>query len=116
MLVCRWTTLPFVARIDALCLFDGHQANHVLLNEYEPGGGILPHTDGPRYFPRVAILSCLSACRMKWRERAADGGGVVCTRWLERRSLVVFDGAEYTDLLHGTASALRSVAMTWHAM
>ncbi len=32
-------------------------ANHVLINEYKPGDGILPHEDGPTYRPTVAILS-----------------------------------------------------------
>nr|CAD1833131.1 unnamed protein product [Ananas comosus var. bracteatus] len=31
--------------------------NHVLINEYLPDQGIMPHQDGPAYFPVVAILS-----------------------------------------------------------
>ena len=31
--------------------------NHVLVNEYLPGQGILPHTDGPLYQPKTATLS-----------------------------------------------------------
>ncbi|CAI5937384.1 unnamed protein product, partial [Closterium sp. NIES-65] len=31
--------------------------NHVLVNEYHEGQGIMPHQDGPAYFPCVAILS-----------------------------------------------------------
>uniref|UniRef100_A0A1D1XI67 Putative alpha-ketoglutarate-dependent dioxygenase ABH6 n=2 Tax=Anthurium amnicola TaxID=1678845 RepID=A0A1D1XI67_9ARAE len=31
--------------------------NHVLINEYLPYQGIMPHQDGPAYFPVVAILS-----------------------------------------------------------
>uniref|UniRef100_A0A2P2JC17 Alpha-ketoglutarate-dependent dioxygenase AlkB-like domain-containing protein n=1 Tax=Rhizophora mucronata TaxID=61149 RepID=A0A2P2JC17_RHIMU len=31
--------------------------NHVLINEYGPNQGIMPHQDGPAYFPVVAILS-----------------------------------------------------------
>ncbi|XP_072960440.1 alkylated DNA repair protein ALKBH6 homolog isoform X1 [Typha angustifolia] len=31
--------------------------NHVLVNEYLPDQGIMPHQDGPAYFPVVAILS-----------------------------------------------------------
>eukprot|EP00271_Cylindrocystis_brebissonii_P013399 TRINITY_DN33198_c0_g1_i1.p1 TRINITY_DN33198_c0_g1~~TRINITY_DN33198_c0_g1_i1.p1 ORF type:complete len:583 (+),score=62.03 TRINITY_DN33198_c0_g1_i1:143-1750(+) len=31
--------------------------NHVLVNEYGPGQGIMAHQDGPVYFPVVAILS-----------------------------------------------------------
>lgn len=31
--------------------------NHVLINEYLPNQGIMPHQDGPAYFPVVAIVS-----------------------------------------------------------
>ena len=31
--------------------------NHVLINEYLPGQGILPHTDGPLYVPIVVTIS-----------------------------------------------------------
>ncbi|KAG6401256.1 hypothetical protein SASPL_138107 [Salvia splendens] len=31
--------------------------NHVLINEYLPDQGIMPHQDGPAYMPVVAILS-----------------------------------------------------------
>ncbi|CAI0457360.1 unnamed protein product [Linum tenue] len=31
--------------------------NHVLINEYLPSQGIMPHQDGPAYFPVAAILS-----------------------------------------------------------
>ncbi|KMZ70860.1 Alkylated DNA repair protein alkB-like protein [Zostera marina] len=31
--------------------------NHVLINEYLPDQGIMPHQDGPAYFPVVAIIS-----------------------------------------------------------
>lgn len=31
--------------------------NHVLINEYQPGEGIMPHTDGPAYDNRTATIS-----------------------------------------------------------
>ena len=31
--------------------------NHVLVNEYLPGQGILPHTDGPLYLPKTSTIS-----------------------------------------------------------
>ncbi|XP_031483590.1 uncharacterized protein LOC116253003 [Nymphaea colorata] len=31
--------------------------NHVLINEYLPDQGIMPHQDGPAYYPVVAVLS-----------------------------------------------------------
>lgn len=34
----------------------GARPNHVLVNAYQPGQGIMPHEDGPLYHPAVAIL------------------------------------------------------------
>lgn len=31
--------------------------NHMLINAYAPGDGIMPHTDGPAYHPEVAWLN-----------------------------------------------------------
>eukprot|EP01084_Bolivina_argentea_P002807 5206_1 len=36
-------------------------ANHILINEYLFGEGILSHRDGPLYFPRVIIISLISS-------------------------------------------------------
>lgn len=33
------------------------QPNHCLVNEYLPGQGIMPHEDGPAYYPAVATIS-----------------------------------------------------------
>ncbi|GJM84594.1 hypothetical protein PR202_ga00278 [Eleusine coracana subsp. coracana] len=46
--ICQWTDL-FPSAI-----------NHVLINEYHPDQGIMPHQDGPAYYPVVAILSLAS--------------------------------------------------------
>ncbi|KAL0923191.1 hypothetical protein M5K25_007236 [Dendrobium thyrsiflorum] len=48
--------------------------NHVLINEYLPDQGIMPHQDGPAYFPVVSILSLQAPVvidftpHQKWRE------------------------------------------------
>eukprot|EP00927_Polykrikos_kofoidii_P054081 TRINITY_DN48565_c0_g1_i1.p1 TRINITY_DN48565_c0_g1~~TRINITY_DN48565_c0_g1_i1.p1 ORF type:complete len:402 (-),score=42.47 TRINITY_DN48565_c0_g1_i1:134-1339(-) len=39
-----------------------YPANSVRINAYNPGQGIHPHFDSPVYYPRVAIISLLSAC------------------------------------------------------
>jgi hypothetical protein len=43
--------------------------NHVLLNEYQPGQGILPHTDGPLYESRTATLSLSSNVVIEFSKR-----------------------------------------------
>lgn len=96
--------------------------NHVLVNEYAPGQGILPHTDGPAYFPRTGTLSLGSAALMTLYaaggegggggEREGGGGGGGGTRvpvaevLLAPRSLVVFGGAAYARHLHGIGEEL----------
>ncbi|XP_039829353.1 alpha-ketoglutarate-dependent dioxygenase alkB homolog 6-like isoform X2 [Panicum virgatum] len=46
--ICQWAGL-FPSAI-----------NHVLINEYHPNQGIMPHQDGPAYYPVVAIISLAS--------------------------------------------------------
>ncbi|CAD7966368.1 unnamed protein product [Amoebophrya sp. A25] len=40
--------------------------NHVLVNDYQPGDGIMHHEDGPLYHPVVAILSLQSCVRFEF--------------------------------------------------
>ncbi|KAK9156496.1 hypothetical protein Scep_003070 [Stephania cephalantha] len=47
--------------------------NHVLINEYLPHQGIMPHQDGPAYFPVVAILSLGSPAVMKFSPHSRFG-------------------------------------------
>jgi alkylated DNA repair protein alkB family protein 6 len=81
--------------------------NHVLLNEYQPGQGILPHTDGPAYASRTATLSLKSDTLLNFTKRLRpEQVGVVDNSpkvqlLLEARSLVVFEEEAYLDYCHG---------------
>jgi len=83
--------------------------NHVLINEYLPGQGIMAHQDGPKYRPFVAILSLGSHTVFHFYETIADSrnrsDGKACTAALELllqpRSLLVFSQSAYKSLLHG---------------
>jgi alkylated DNA repair protein alkB family protein 6 len=117
-----------VARLGALGAFEGtlHGApNHVLVNEYRPGEGIMMHEDGDAYESVVATVSlggsgCLrlssnSTPARKEDEEEGDGtertdaedkgeGGQwsLPTRILqEPRSLLITRGVAYETLLHG---------------
>ncbi|KAG2483009.1 hypothetical protein HYH03_018089 [Edaphochlamys debaryana] len=72
-------------------LYGGLPPNHVLVNSYLPGEGIMPHEDGPSYLPVVAIVSLGAPAVLRFRRKARRGP----------RSLVVFAGAAFTDCLHG---------------
>ncbi|KAH8028436.1 hypothetical protein HPB51_016887 [Rhipicephalus microplus] len=71
------------AKVASLGVFGEKSPNHVLVNEYKPGEGILPHEDGPLYYPGM--------------EKNFHIGSLL----LERRSLLITSGAMYTDYLHG---------------
>ena len=78
-----------VGRLSATGIYGGEaaRANHVLINAYQPGEGILPHEDGPLYHPAVAILSLASPAvvRFSWRraeteETSTGAGAGLCLR------------------------------------
>ena len=84
--------------------------NHVLINEYHPGQGILPHTDGPAYFPRTTTISLGSPAIMRLAPRISDGGFKPCQEVvLNRRSIVVFTDAAYSDYLHAISEDAEEV-------
>jgi len=96
--------------------------NHIILNEYLPGQGIMPHEDGPIYHPVVATLSLGSHAvfhyyRYKSEEQddvlptttaifsTSNGRSIdkdpVLSMLLEPRSLVITTSELYTSHLHG---------------
>ena len=78
------------------------QPNHVLLNAYLPGQGIMPHQDGPLYHPGVCIVSLGAPAIMRFTRKHCDGVGaplmvgeqaacqtpwcmlLICMRWQQR--------------------------------
>ncbi|KDQ23979.1 hypothetical protein PLEOSDRAFT_34982 [Pleurotus ostreatus PC15] len=90
--------------------------NHVILNEYLPGHGIMPHEDGPSYYPVVATISLGSHTVFNYYEYTSDdatphsqnapqGRAInptpVLTLLLEPRSVVITRSQLYTTHLHG---------------
>ncbi|KAJ5616016.1 hypothetical protein N7537_001130 [Penicillium hordei] len=117
-----WLRSPIIEpRFEALDIFNDapHKApNHVLVNEYQPGQGIMLHEDGATYYPLVATVSLgapivldLYHKHIKGDTQAKGGRNVAGIpdknrkpqyRILqERRSLLITRGKMYTDLLHG---------------
>jgi alkylated DNA repair protein alkB family protein 6 len=108
---------PIIPRFKDLGIFDHtphQQPNHVLINEYKPGEGIMPHEDGRAYASVVATVSlggtvCLNLMPKPISEdgdREEEGNGErkwkVPTRVLqEPRSLLITTGEAYDSLLHG---------------
>ncbi|XP_074320883.1 alkylated DNA repair protein ALKBH6 homolog [Silene latifolia] len=99
--------------------------NHVLINEYLPDQGIMPHQDGPAYFPAAAILSLGSPVVMNFTPHVKlcedDGTTKLESHFpslgsakiaqedspqnfsllLMPRSLLIFKDLAYSDYLHG---------------
>ncbi|XP_070047911.1 alkylated DNA repair protein ALKBH6 homolog isoform X2 [Nicotiana tomentosiformis] len=102
--------------------------NHVLINEYLHNQGIMPHQDGPAYYPVVAILSLGSPVVMDFTphpnlsssthgngvdDKISDPGAAVMNSGeqldnchpfsivLMPRSLLIFKDLVYSDYLHG---------------
>ncbi|KAJ4348956.1 hypothetical protein N0V95_005004 [Ascochyta clinopodiicola] len=109
---------PVIPRFKDLGIFNDtphQQPNHVLINEYKPGEGIMPHEDGKAYASVVATVSlggtvCLSitpkpGSTSEDGEEGEESGNArwkVPTRILqEPRSLLITTGNAYESLLHG---------------
>ncbi|EPS65036.1 hypothetical protein M569_09743 [Genlisea aurea] len=98
---------------DRICKDSGlfpSSINHVLINEYQPDQGIMPHQDGPAYAPVVAILSLGSSAVMDFAphprfSNASDstysGKYIPFSVALKPRSLLIFKDKAYSDYLHG---------------
>ncbi|KAI6147815.1 hypothetical protein BKA82DRAFT_4355004 [Pisolithus tinctorius] len=103
------------------------EPNHVILNEYLPGQGIMPHEDGPSYYPVVATISLgshtifhyfrynpesevmmdstISQQDGKGNGRSIDAKPVLSVL-LEPRSAIITTDDLYTSHLHGIDETL----------
>lgn len=126
-----WLVDPVIARLTSIPLAGGsasptspqhifsdsphRQPNHVLINEYPPGVGIMPHKDGPAYHPVVATVS-LGASIVLDIHRSKDDGALdpkPAYRILqEPRSLLVTTQDLYTDFLHGIADVTEDASLS----
>lgn len=113
----------YVDKINNLSIFETQKANHVLVNEYLPGQGIMPHTDGPLFFPTISTISCGAHTVLEFRKREKHNEDVVNEKIenddnfemdsaktdkqvalfkliLEPRSLLILKNDLYNDYLH----------------
>jgi len=120
----KWLTGPIITRLQSFPLSSSkpqnhifsdspHGApNHVLINEYLPGQGIMPHKDGAAYHPVVCTVSLGSSLCLDIYGTKEDGTIEDRTKWKilqEPRSLLITTGEIYTGYLHGIAEVAEEV-------
>ena len=84
-------------------------ANHVLLNEYQPGQGIMPHLDGPLFYPTISTISLGSSTLLNFYREASEDDAeslqfadrLVTSLFVQPRSLLVLKDEMYAKYLHG---------------
>lgn len=78
--------------------------NHVLINEYLPGQGIMPHKDGSAYYPAVCTVSLGASLCLDIYGSNDEGMRESQPRWRlfqEPRSLLITTDDLYAEYLHG---------------
>lgn len=107
----RWLESLIDGLVEAGVYPADRRPNHVLINEYQRGQGIMPHTDGPAYFPRTTTLSLGSAAIMRLAKRGEPGTPFApCSEIvLQPRSIVVFGDEAYSSHLHAISEDVEEV-------
>jgi len=102
--------LPAVRSDAGTAVDTSAEMNHVLINEYQPGQGIMHHTDGPLYTPFVLIISLESSVLITFKRRlqsheigseVVGEQGTVFSVVLQARSAFIFSNDAYSCFLHG---------------
>jgi alkylated DNA repair protein alkB family protein 6 len=128
------TTPPILERFQQLGVFaetKHKQPNHVLVNEYLPGDGIMPHEDGSAYSPVVATISLGGTLILDIKEKPTESPVLVDASKVDRTqnargpapeprqwrilqepgSLLVTTGSAYSDLLHGISYVKEDIGL-----
>ncbi|KAK4037582.1 hypothetical protein OUZ56_029613 [Daphnia magna] len=77
-----------------------HLPNHVLINEYKPNEGIMPHLDGPLYSSTIATINLGSHTVLNFY-KSEKRDKIAFSLFLEARSLLIQQGDMYENYLHG---------------
>ena len=105
----RLLAIPVSSTEPAANIFSGSphkRPNHVLINEYPPGVGIMPHKDGSAYHDVVCTVSLGASLCLNIYKSKEDGAVEATPSWRilqEPRSLLVTTADLYTQYLHGIA-------------
>lgn len=110
----QWLEI-YANKIAKLGVFEERVPNHVLVNEYKPQQGIMPHEDGPLFYPVVTTINLGSHSVLQFYQHSSkqDGdnqsenhGEPIFTLLLKPRSLLILKDSVYTSYLHGIAECV----------
>ncbi|KAM3955886.1 alpha-ketoglutarate-dependent dioxygenase alkB homolog 6 [Aphomia sociella] len=94
----------YLENIHKLNVMDGKRPNHVLVNEYLPGQGIMPHLDGSLFYPTITTISVGSHIVLKFLEPNQQTDEIemspVFSLLLEPRSLLILQDKLFSYYLH----------------
>ncbi|KAI4498790.1 hypothetical protein M0802_005965 [Mischocyttarus mexicanus] len=98
----------YMDKITSLNIFEKDKPpNHVLINEYLPGQGIMAHSDGPLFYPMVTTISCGTHTLLDFYKHndimEPQQLKLEFSLLLERRSLLILSGELYHNYLHAIA-------------
>ncbi|KAL0107038.1 hypothetical protein PUN28_015532 [Cardiocondyla obscurior] len=98
----------YIDKVTTLNAFEKEVVpNHVLINEYLSGQGIMRHSDGPLFYPVVTTISCGSHTLLDFYKRLEtteqQQQKLEFSLLLERRSLLVLQKDLYHNYLHSIA-------------
>uniref|UniRef100_A0A1B6DL64 Fe2OG dioxygenase domain-containing protein n=1 Tax=Clastoptera arizonana TaxID=38151 RepID=A0A1B6DL64_9HEMI len=95
----------YIDKVIHLGIYDlDSKPNHVLVNEYLPGQGIMSHFDGPLFYPTVTTISCGSHTLLELfkpvEKESCIEHSETMSLLLERRSLLVLQNTMYDRFQH----------------
>ncbi|KAK9299085.1 hypothetical protein QLX08_007823 [Tetragonisca angustula] len=98
----------YINKVSTCDIFEKSKLpNHVLINEYLPGQGIMAHSDGPLFHPIVTTISCGSHTLLDFYKRLDSTeqhqSNLEFSFLLERRSLFILQGDLYHNYMHSIA-------------
>lgn len=108
----------YLVKLHQMEVFEDKRPNHVLVNEYLPGQGIMAHLDGPLFYPTIATINLGSHTVLDFyslrdeQEKHEDDhfqddlesslkDRYIGSFLLEQRSLVCFKNDLYHVYMHG---------------
>ncbi|XP_054643466.1 alpha-ketoglutarate-dependent dioxygenase alkB homolog 6 [Dunckerocampus dactyliophorus] len=100
----------YCEKVSCYGAFGGKTANHVLVNEYKQGEGIMPHEDGPLYHPTVTTITLGSHTlldfykpihQLEGNALLAEENRYLFSLLLRPHSLLILQDDMYQNFLHG---------------